>query len=140
MGILALNRALRVDGCFVCAATADLLAITPAAEAVCRTCLPKLGALLACCRDVELGQWFVIDDELWQWTDRPLDGCPHADLAIDHEETLSTAAIREAALALTLGRDGEIVSARILSRLFHWKHRKVGCLAGIAWAVRRTGG
>ena len=137
MGLLALNRALRVDGCFVCAATADLLAIPTAAEAVCRTCLPKLGALLTCCRDVELCQWFVIDD--WQWTDRPLDGYPHADLAIDHEETLSTAAIREAAIALTLGRDGEVASARILGILFHWKRRKVGCLAGVAWAVRRAG-
>lgn len=165
VGSLALNRALRVDGCFVCGGTADLFTIRGTVEALCRTCVPKLGALLTCCRDRELGQWFVIDDSAnairWCWRDADdgddgdagvstddfvsealadLDPQVHADLAVEYEKSgLNREAIREAAIVLTLGYDREDATARSLGILFSSSRRKAGCFAGLAWAVRRTG-
>ncbi len=145
--VLALNRALRVDGCFVCGRTADLFAIPQVAETVCRTCLPKLGALLSRCRDSELGEWFDVgeprvaarasEESVASVVVADLDPRVHTDLAIAYEEMgLYGEAIREAAIVLTLGYDREDATARSLGVLFHSSRRKAGCFAGLARAVR----
>ncbi len=147
VGILALNRALRVDGCFVCGRTADLFAIPQVAETVCRMCLPKLGALLTRCRDSELGNWFHVGEPRdvsarasEESVVADIDAQVHTDLASAYEEMgLHGDAIREAGLVLTLGDDREDFTARSLGILFSSSRRRAGCFAGLAWAVRRTG-
>ena len=148
VGNLALNRALRVDGCFVCGGTADLFAIPQVAETVCRMCLPKLGALLTRCRDSELGKWFDVGEprdvsaraskeSVASVVVADIDPQVHTDLAIAYEEMgLHGDAIREAGLVLTLGYDREDFTARALGILFSSSRRKAGCFAGLARAVR----
>lgn len=150
VGSLALNRALRVDGCFVCGRTVDLFAIPQRAETVCGTCLPKLGALLTRCRDSALGKWFNVGeprDVSARASEESVasavvaDVLVHTDLAAAYDEMgLHGDAIREAGLVLTLGPEREDCAARALGILFRSSRRKAGCFAGLAWAVRRTGG